>query len=232
MYFYTDEKNKLIWGWSAKCGCSHIKNLILEYEGDNSDDIHQIKFWGYLPVNIDDYDIIIVIRDPFKRIVSGFRDKLSFNGELREIWEKDLTFSSFVDSILKQDKIWRDLHFFHHFCAQTGEGFDSKILESKSLKIFDLENIDYKYIEEKIGKKISDKVKNKKKFNNHTQSKKNNDNILEKPVYNLNIDEYDNHKVNYKYFYDEDLIIKVQRIYENDFKLARFANIDYEVPKI
>ena len=94
----------------------------------------------------------------------------------------------------------------------------------------DLENIDYKYIEEKIGKKIPDNVKNKKKFNNHTKLKINKDKVLEKPVYNLNIDEYEDCKVDYKYFYDEDLIIKIQRIYDNDFKLAKFANINYEVP--
>ncbi len=28
MYFFVDYENKIIFGWSAKCGCTHIKAII------------------------------------------------------------------------------------------------------------------------------------------------------------------------------------------------------------
>ena len=125
MYFYTDEKNKLVWGWSAKCGCSHIKNLILNYQNIDSKEIHTNRFINGLPDNIENYDLIIVMRNPFKRIVSGFTDKFSSKGELRFYYTDDhLTFSVFVDFILNnnfEDYLLSPLK--HHFIPQTEEQF-------------------------------------------------------------------------------------------------------------
>ena len=152
-------------------------------------------------------------------------------GELRYSWrEKTISFSEFINYLLQTDK-----NLNHHFIKQTSERFDNKIFKSKSLKVFDLENIDYKYIEDKIGMKIPDEVKNKKIFSHHKKDKMKNiimDCHLEKPVYNLNIDEYIYNKVDLKYFYNKEIIDKVYSFYEDDFKFAKLNNINYDFPKI
>ena len=232
MFFYTDVKNKLVWGWSAKCGCSHIKNLILNYENDVNSLLHcEKKFSNSLPNNIQNYDIIIVLRNPFKRLVSGFCDKYSPNGELRSSWKgKQISFSRFVNDLIKNSK-----NYDTHFRGQTRNKFDYKIYESKSLKVFDLENIDYKYIEDKIRMKIPQEVKNKKIFYNHLKFRIQNlikDEHIERPVYDLDIVEYIYYKVDLKYFYNKELIEKVYSFYEDDFKFAELNNINYEAPKI
>lgn len=35
MYFLVDFEKKIIFGWSAKSGCSHIKNIYLFLQGKN-----------------------------------------------------------------------------------------------------------------------------------------------------------------------------------------------------
>ena len=35
MYFLVDNKKKIIFGWSAKCGCSHIKYIYYFLQNDN-----------------------------------------------------------------------------------------------------------------------------------------------------------------------------------------------------
>ena len=75
-YFIQPEK-KIIWGWSAKCGCTHLKNIIYFLRDIKVNNVHQLEFWIQysLPKNIDEYDTIILMRNPFKRLVSGFKDK-------------------------------------------------------------------------------------------------------------------------------------------------------------
>ena len=75
MHFLVDNNKKIIFGWSAKCGCSHLKLIYWFLQtGDatiNSKKLHTNDSKP-LPNDIQNYTTIIVTRNPYKRIVSGF----------------------------------------------------------------------------------------------------------------------------------------------------------------
>ena len=51
--------------------------------------------------------------------------------------------------------------------------------------------------------------------------------IFDKPVYNLNIDDYIDYNIDIKNFYNEDIKIKVFNFYKNDFIFLKENGIDY-----
>lgn len=114
-------------------------------------------------MDIENYTTIIITRNPYHRIVSGFLNKYRLGGEFRHKWPtKNITFSKFVDELIKNNYNYIEKH---HFIQQTKEAYDKKILLSKELKIYDIGNIDYEYIEKLYGKKIPEMIINKKQGN-------------------------------------------------------------------
>jgi len=113
-----------------------------------------------LPDDIQNYITIIISRKPYKRLVSGFLDKYKINGNFRHLYKHNiLSFSKFIDELIKNNY---EMINRTHFTPQTTERFDRKILQSKIIKIYDLENIDYNYIQKLYNIKIPLKVMNKK----------------------------------------------------------------------
>ena len=145
MFFLIDYNLKIVFGWSAKCGCSHIKKIFKYLLTDDMNvQIHTSNEYNNLPLKMENYITIIFSRNPYKRIMSGFLDKYKTTGTLRHLWKSDkLTFSDFVDELLKNTWVKIDKH---HFTPQTSEAFDKKIMLSKIVKFYDIENIDYEYI--------------------------------------------------------------------------------------
>ena len=85
MFFTVDNKNKIIFGWSAKCACSHVKNIFLFLQnGFIPEKIHTGKDIHKLPADIENYTTLIFSRSPYKRIISGFLDKYKI-GEINNI---------------------------------------------------------------------------------------------------------------------------------------------------
>lgn len=225
MLFLVDNNTKIIFGWSAKCGCSHIKNIFWFLKTNNINNIiHTKKDFMNLPNDIENYTTIIIIRNPYKRIVSGFLDKYSESGEFRRHWRlPNLSFSEFVNELIKKN--WGNIDE-HHFTPQTSEKFDRKILLSKNIKFYDINNIDYGYIENLYNKKIPECVLNKKQgHERHYHIKEGK--IWDKCVYDLNIDEYINYDVDIKHFYNEEIKNKVFNYYKNDFDFFKENGIDY-----
>lgn len=225
MYFIIDHKLNIIFGWSAKCGCSHLKkicwylidNLIIE-----NNDVHINKSYSQLPVNINKYKIIIIIRNPYERLISGFLEKYNINSYYRKIWKKStITFTSFVDELVKNN--W-NLIDKHHFTPQTSEKFDKKILFCKEIKIFDIKNIDYGYLESLYGKKIPEELINYK--GNHARNKFNND--FNDFVFDLDINTYYQYNVELKYFFNPVIKNKVYNFYIEDFLFFKNYGFDYE----
>ena len=227
MFYLIDNKNKIIFGWSAKCGCSHIKHLFnfLSNNKENVNNIHKnINVYRVLPNNIENYITIIISRNPYKRIVSGFLDKYKLGGEFRHLWKYNyITFSMFVNELVKKN--WKMIEN-HHFTPQTSEGFDIKILKSKCIKCFDIENIDYKYIENLYNRTIPEHILQKKEGHERVQNIKD-DTILGQPLYDLYMITYLNKKVELRYFYNEDLKRKVFNFYKNDFTFFNEMGLDY-----
>jgi hypothetical protein len=225
MFFIVDNNIKIIFGWSAKCGCSHIKYIYWFLQTNNLKTIiHTKKEKDYLPSIIENYVTLIFCRNPYKRIVSGFLDKYKKNGEHRDLWtQPTLTFAQFVDELIKNN--WKIVDK-HHFTPQTTEHFNKKILLSKIIKFYDISNIDYAYIEQLYNKKIPEYVL--KKPHGHERVKQIKTNIhFDKYVYDLHIDDYIDYNIDIKYFYNEEIKEKIFKFYINDFNFFYENGIDY-----
>ena len=225
MLFLIDNKNKIIFGWSAKCGCSHIKRIFSFLCGisTNNSDIHKISQVcnTILPDDIENYTTIIISRNPYKRIISGFLDKYKIGGEFRHLWKYNyITFSMFVKELTKNN--WEVIQE-HHFTPQTSESFDTKILNSKCINCYDIENIDYKYIEKLYNTTIPESILQQKQ--GHERGKY--DITINKYVYDLYMITYINRNVDMKYFYNEELIQKVFEFYKKDFIFFNNMGLDY-----
>ena len=145
MLFLVNKERKTIFGWSAKCACSHIKNMFYFLQSgifcEPNQSVHRGKGLDFqpLPENLGEYTIILFIRNPYKRLVSGFLDKYKKDGEFRELWTipAPLKFSNFVDALYyKSTMIDR-----HHFTPQTSEHFNDDIRNHSKTFIFDIDGV-------------------------------------------------------------------------------------------
>jgi len=228
MYFLTCRKNKVIIGWSAKSGCSHIKRIFryLAYNQNINDHnaIHSATY-NHLPGDISEYTIILVVRNPYTRLVSGFREKYNpdpnSSGTCHKMWniDKPLTFSNFVDEIVK--KKWTVIHK-HHFVPHISEAYQKRIEQHNKLFVYDIANIDYKQIETLFKKTIPQELLDYRGGHENKRT-----DILEKYVYNDEISTYNNFIVNTKYFYNDDIISKVNDFYKDDFELFNRLGFNY-----
>ena len=103
------------------------------------------------------------------------------------------------------------------------EAFNEEILKSKCIKCYDIENIDYNYIEELYSVKIPEVILHKKEGH----ERDNYDLDFNAPVYDLNMVEYYKYNVNIKYFFNEELKQKIFTFYEKDFIFFKEFEIDY-----
>lgn len=222
MHYLVDNDHKIIFGWSAKCGCSHIKYIFWFLQNNNVDNqIHTTKDYNSLPNDIEKYTTIMISRNPYKRIISGFLDKYRIGGEFRDLWKYNtITFSMFVSELEKNKYEMIDEH---HFAPQTSGDFNIKILKSRCIKCYDIENIDYNYIEKLYNKKIPEDVLYKKAGHERVKY----DVTIDKYVYNSNIDQYYKCNINNKYFYNENLKNRILKFYKNDFAFFYKFGIDY-----
>jgi len=226
MYFLIDSINKIIFGWNAKCGCSHVKTIFYFFENNNANRIHIPKeYIAILPDDIENYKTVIFIRNPYKRIISGMLDKYKKNGQYRNKWFKNetITFSKFVNEVIKNNYNVID---YHHFQQQTSEKYSKNIFKSKTIKFFDIEHIDYTYLEELYNKKIPYNILTKK-FGHERSKVVDVNKIITNPVYDSNIDEILDCNIDIQYFYNEDIKNKIYQHYKNDFILFKEQGFDY-----
>lgn len=225
MYFLVDVINKIIFGWSPKCGCSHIKTIYWFLQTNNIvNSIHTTLDINQLPDDIENYTTIIIIRNPYETIVSGFLDKYRIKGQYRCLWTApSLSFNQFVDKLIEKDWSIIDKHQFE---PQTHAMFDKKITRSKIFKIYDIHHIDYEYIEQLYNKKIPEIVLNTKQgHERHLRIKK--QEYLETYIYDLHIDEYFEYNIHIKHFYNEEIKEKVFNFYRTDFTFFEENGINY-----
>lgn len=229
MYFLIDNKNLIIFGWSAKCGCTHIKSIYYFLQNDKISkiNVHSKNTYNKLSNDIlnsiENYTTIIFCRNPYKRLVSGFLDKYRMNGQFRYKWpDKNIQFNKFVKKLGNWEYIDK-----HHFTPQTTEAFNNKIINSKIIKCFDIENIDYDYIEKLYNKKIP--IKLLKFKGEHTRCKISRELEYNKYVFAINMAEYYDYKLETKYFYNDELKQKVFNFYKNDFLFFSKFGLDYKL---
>lgn len=224
MYFIIYSERKIIFGWSAKCGCTHFKGIVwnLLYDEElKGARVHEKKARDKLPSDIENYISVLVIRNPYERLVSGFLDKYKPRGQYRNIWKcEPLTFTKFVDELIKPN--WKVIEQ-HHFTPQITEDFNAdKLLKSKGLKTFDIVDIDYNFLEKLYNKKISD-FSIKQKHQNYRKATVE----IKQPIYDLNIDDFFDNYVPTQFFYSEDIKNKVYNFYIDDFTFFKNNGFDY-----
>jgi hypothetical protein len=218
MLFLIDENKKVIFGWSAKCGCSHIKNIFYYLQTGEYCKPGQIvhrgkgKDFKQLPENLNDYTIIMFIRNPFERVVSGFLDKYKLGGEFRDLWDKTipLTFSNFVDKIIENNRMIDN----HHFTPQTSEHFCDKVRYNNKTFIYDINNINYDFIEHIYGKKIPKEVLDYRGEHCYNYIKTIQENEIN--IYDIELDTYHGLKIPLKYYYNVNIQHKIEKIYKED----------------
>ena len=230
MHFLTCHKNKVIIGWSAKSGCSHIKRIFkyLVYNQNiiDHDEIHRHTYFD-LPKDITDYTIIIIIRNPFKRLVSGFREKYNpapgSSGTCYSMWNLDkiLSFSNFVDELIKPN--WNVVHE-HHFTRQLSESYQNRIEAHDKLFVYDLENINYQKIEELFQQKISAGFISFRGGHENTRTLSSTE-----PVQELFIGDYNHYNLPLYCFYNEDIEKKVREFFRKDFDFFQRQGFTYFV---
>lgn len=227
MFFLVDNERKILFGWSAKCGCSHIKSIFWYFQtGLIKNKIHTHKDRMKLPDDIENFTTIIIVRNPFHRLVSGFLNKYSLSGEYRCKWKtRTITFADFVEDLVREK--W-DTVDRHHFDKQTTENFDcKKILQSKIIKCYDLPSIDYGFIESLFRCKIPEEVLNRK-FG-HERANNTKPNWPNEYVYDVEMNEYFHYNVDYKYFYSPAIKEKLIEFYKDDFDFFNQFGITYDI---
>lgn len=225
MYFLIDNEKHILFGWSAKCGCTHLKSIFYYLKNDKvitNYKIHQILPYSKIPRSVMNsiyrYDIVIISRNPFDRLVSGFLDKYHTKGQYRHMWPyKTITFRRFVNKLGNWKYIQK-----HHFIKQTSEGFNNNITRSKSIKCYDVKNIDYNYIEMLYNKKLPKELLEFKHSRNKTEQ------CILNDVYDLNMDDYFNYNISYDQYYNKELKQKVYEFYKDDFIFFQKYGLNYQ----
>jgi hypothetical protein len=197
--------------------------MIYYLENKNLERIHfEIHDTNELPDNISDYIFIIIIRNPFKRLISGFLEKYKLGGQFRHLWHNDmpaLTFSNFLE---EKNRDNYEVIDHHHFSKQTDDWFIDDILSHKNTIIYDIENIDYEYIGSLYNKTIPPNViqfhgnhinKNTEPFNDF--------------VYDLELDTYSDKKITIEHFYNDSLKDKLIQTYKKDFEFFESKGFYY-----
>lgn len=215
MYFVNDSKNKVIFGWSAKAGCTHIKKYFLMLTGKDNfgDDVHKDFFYKTkLPEDLTDYTVIFFVRNPYKRVISAYLDRFRF------VHNINYCFRNFL-------KIDPELFDYHHFCPQMSEQYDNDRpggVHIKPTHIYDIENIDYAHVNALFG--VSGIGKEDIFQGTHIS------------LYNPSVRQFvGNNSVlkdvpTYQYFYDTEIEKDVEDIYKKDFDFFREHGIEYTRP--
>ena len=228
MLFITDEINKVIVGWSAKSGCSHIKKIFWYLKtGNENHQIHIKAEYNKIPDDSENYTIILFIRNPYERLLSGFLDcyRKGSGGHYNKWKKPTITFSDFVDQLLKND--W-DIIDRHHFTPVLSEFFNEYLIKkSKAFFIYDIKNIDYKNIEKIYNKPIPPSLISFKGEHIRRETE-----LMEKPVHDLNMELYFDYKVPTRFFYTEDIKQKVYNYYRMDFNFFVKHGFNYNVEVI
>lgn len=213
MKYKIDNNRFILFGSTPKSGCTYIRKLFNIYNNLNNKNLYEVQL---LPNNYNDYKIILFIRNPYKRIVSGFLDKIVGNQTTMNINIEDLTFETFVEYMYNEKNIFDPKisteFFIIHFIPQTNIGINDDMLIDK---VFDIENIDYDYLNSLYNIKLNKGLlkildKNKTSYN-----------FCDCDCYNKKVYELRQMRSypTYEHFYNESIKQKVREIYKEDFDM-------------
>lgn len=231
MFFTINEKKKVVFGWSAKCGCSYVLNLFYKLSKIDNPKV----FYDYNNLNsktkeeMKEYTIVVFIRNPYKRLVSGFLEKYGkqeFYNNLPQ--KKNITFLEFVNILhTRPEKIDK-----HHFTPQTSEAFNPRTIEDKfsvckRFEIMDIENVHFEILREIFD--FQDSFSTVRKSINEDHTHHHLKEIHSVTLYDLPIKDLSDVKYEITQFYNKDIQKKVQSVYASDFTFFQSQGIYYEL---
>jgi hypothetical protein len=228
MQFIILHEKKLIIFWSPKCGCTSLKTIISVYlniyDSNKYKHIHKneelkklIDVKKYKSEIYKDYDIVMLIRNPYTRLVSGFINKY-ISGK----YKKPDNFDSFLDfcNILSKYPYKIDKHHFEKQTTNKGWEFYLELGKPKIKYVLDTSKVN-------DLKKILDLDIDDIKINKTNK-------IVEEDNINLWSKSYNSLKkitnYNYSNFYNDYLKKLVYNIYKDDFIFFKEnLGIDYDI---
>lgn len=228
MQFIILHKKKLIIFWSPKCGCTTLKTILSFYlnihDSDKYEHIHKNKELREL-INVkndnlkiyQDYDIVMLIRNPYTRLVSGFLNKY-----INSKYINPDNCDSFFDFCYILSKYPYKINQ-HHFEKQTtDEGWQFYLELGKPKVKYVLDTSQVNDLRKILNLDINDIKLNKT------------DKILDENYKNLWSKSYDSlryiNNYNYSCFYNDDLKKLVYNIYKDDFIFFKnYLRIDYDI---
>jgi len=237
MHFLIDYQLKLIFGFSAKCGCTTVKKVFLENTTDyklrkiylknieviESKAPHFKEAKNRLPYDISNFKIILFIRNPYERIISGCLNKYTYqHSQYRHNWKQgleNLTFNNFVNTITDEG-LGKQIDR-HHFTPQTTEEWSDRLLKHSDLIVMDIKNIDYSILNDVFKTNTIKEVRQ-----NQTELK--GKNIIDN-AWNIQIDELLKMSPDYTCLYNNELKEKVYNFYKKDFETFKKLGFDYDI---
>lgn len=224
MHFLIDAQKKILFGWSPKCGCSHVIKLFNFLTNRPNKPIHVQDDNNKLPANFHQFSIFLFIRNPYERIISGFVDKYAEHGQFHHLWNKKipLTFHNFAIALSRYNFKMIDLH---HFAPQLSRYWSDELKTHKNVTIYDITNINYSNLEQIYNKKIPTSVL---KFRGGHENVNVND--LECDVYDMRIEEFAGCKPLTARFYNEHIVKIVETMYKNDLDYFNSVGFNYLNP--
>lgn len=219
MHFIILDDKKLIVFWSLKCGCSTLKTILAIYLKLQNSKYRHIHLNKELREKINkrdqnkisiykNYNIVMLIRNPYKRLVSGFLNKYVNNH-----YENPSNCNCFYDFcriLLKNpEKINK-----HHFDKQTcdiGWDFYNELQRPNIKYILDTSKVND--ITKILGLNIP-----KIKENYHSRVSEKNQEVKKTNCWSLDYNSLKNlDNINYSNFYNDDIKKLVYNIYKDDF---------------
>lgn len=239
MFFLIDKEMKLMIGWSYKCGCSHIKYifkcLVNKKSSFDLEQLHiDIDDKNKLPIDYLDYKIMIIVRNPYDRLVSGFIDiynkrgsaiinidQLIYLNELKHKNNNRFTFTLFINEMYKNG--FDNINY--HFNPQFGDSWEKGKIEKHPNVIFnDLYTIDYQFLENIYDIPITPDMRQFK--GNHIIDKKQ---PSFNKLYDLVYSKYSNESLYTAKFFNQDIINKVNHIYKTDIDYLKNIGMNYNL---
>lgn len=218
----VNDKKKFVVFWNAKAGCSTVKRWYLNTLGIDTEELNVHKFLDtaqfamnkhntYVEKKIkeENYYTFIVCRNPWKRIVSYYKNKKILMGHKNRTWPIDTrvrdlnsenyTFKDLVLSVYKTPDMFLEEHLQSQMYGLDNIDFD---------KIVKLEHFESGMIE--VCKHLDIKERNFKNKNKSPVTS------YEKKVFNIEPKEFKSNLPSYEMFYNDTLKKIVTKKFKKD----------------
>ena len=203
---YTDNVNKVVFWYTPKCGCTFVRKLYAYF----TNSLLTPKNYEVICEDFDEYKHVLFTRNIYKRLVSGYLDCYVQNKK----FPSTKTFKETIESLVKSgfDEV-NELHFQH----QLSRDYNNHVIFDR---IYDIENIDYKYLSDLFKMPINDHIIMCFRMSAH-HVKYNKDYVFkDKFAYNMTPEELNDLADGYppyKHFYTDEILTMIHNVYECDF---------------